>query len=166
MMSLLFNMLSSFVIIFLPRSKHLNFMAAVTVHSDSEAWENKIFAVSIFPPSICHQMMGLDAMILIFLVLSFKPVFHSPFSLSSGASLVPLHFLPERRYHLHIWGCCYFSWQSFFFFLISWRLITLQYCSGFCHTLKWISHGFACVPHPDPPSHLSLLLWVFPVHQA
>ena len=23
----------------------------------------------------------------------------------------------------------------FFFFLISWRLITLQYCSGFCHTL-------------------------------
>ena len=22
-----------------------------------------------------------------------------------------------------------------FFFLISWRLITLQYCSGFCHTL-------------------------------
>ena len=28
----------------------------------------------------------------------------------------------------------------FFFFFISWRLITLQYCSGFCHTLKWISH--------------------------
>ena len=34
------------------------------------------------------------------------------------------------------------------------RLITLQYCSGFCHTLTWISHGFTCVPHPDPPSHL------------
>ena len=31
------------------------------------------------------------------------------------------------------------------FFLISWRLITSQYCSGFCHTLKWISHGFTCV---------------------
>ena len=29
-------------------------------------------------------------------------------------------------------------------------------CSGFCHTLKWISHGFTCVPHPDPPSHLPL----------
>ena len=26
----------------------------------------------------------------------------------------------------------------FFFFFISWRLITLQYFSGFCHTLKWI----------------------------
>ena len=40
------------------------------------------------------------------------------------------------------------------FIFISWRLITLQYCSGFCHTLTGISHGFTCVPHPDPPSHL------------
>ena len=32
--------------------------------------------------------------------------------------------------------------------------ITLQYCSGFCHTLTWISHGCTCVPHPEPPSHL------------
>ena len=31
-----------------------------------------------------------------------------------------------------------------------------QYCSGFCHTLKWISHGFTCIPHPGPPSHLPL----------
>ena len=48
--------------------------------------------------------------------------------------------------------------QHLFYFIpfifISWRLITLQYCSGFCHTLTWISHGFTCVPHPDPPSHL------------
>ena len=42
----------------------------------------------------------------------------------------------------------------FSFILISWRLITLQGCSGFCHTLTWISHGFTCVPHPDPPSCL------------
>ena len=28
----------------------------------------------------------------------------------------------------------------FSFIFISWRLITLQYCSGFCHTLTWISH--------------------------
>ena len=44
----------------------------------------------------------------------------------------------------------------FSFIFISWRLITLQYCSGFCHTLTWISHGFTCIPHPDPPSHLPL----------
>ena len=45
-----------------------------------------------------------------------------------------------------------------FHFLIfknfNWRLITLQYCGGLCHTFTWISHGYTCVPHPDPPSHL------------
>ena len=35
----------------------------------------------------------------------------------------------------------------FSFIFISWRLITLQYCNDFCHTLTWISHGFTCVPH-------------------
>ena len=42
--------------------------------------------------------------------------------------------------------------NSFIYF--NWRLITLQYFSGFCHTLTWISHGCTCVPHPEPPSHL------------
>ena len=42
---------------------------------------------------------------------------------------------------------------NLFFFLF---FIIIFYCSGFCHTLKWISHGFTCVPHPDPPSHLPL----------
>ena len=28
--------------------------------------------------------------------------------------------------------------------------------SGFCHTLTWISHGFTCVPHPNPPYRLPL----------
>ena len=49
--------------------------------------------------------------------------------------------------------------HTFFFFFFSfifssWRLITLQYCNGFCHTLTWVSHEFTCVPHPEPPSHL------------
>ena len=50
----------------------------------------------------------------------------------------------------------FFIFIFFPFIFISWRLITLQYCSGFCHTLTWISHGFTCIPHPDPPSHLPL----------
>ena len=54
----------------------------------------------------------------------------------------------------------WFNGHEFFFsfIFISWRLITLRYCSGFCHTLTWISHGFTCIPHPDPPSHLPLYL--------
>ena len=64
-----------------------------------------------------------------------------------------------------VWGAiCMADLRSslwlFFFFLIylfiyfNWRLITLQYCSGFCHTFTWISHGCTCIPHPEPPSHL------------
>ena len=72
---------------------------------------------------------------------------------------------------LHL--CFYFFFP---FIFISWRLITLQYCSGFCHTLTWISHGFTCIPHPDPPSHFPLnflnisfnfnILWIFFVASA
>ena len=51
----------------------------------------------------------------------------------------------------HSIGSIVYSLVLFFF---SWRLITLQYCSGFCHTLTWITHGFTCVPHPNPPSRL------------
>ena len=40
------------------------------------------------------------------------------------------------------------------FIFISSRLIILQYCRGFCHTLTWINHGFTCISHPNPPSHL------------
>ena len=54
--------------------------------------------------------------------------------------------------------CCTTAFFFFPFIFISWRLITLQYCSGFCHTLTWISHGSTCVPHPDAPSHLPLHL--------
>ena len=60
--------------------------------------------------------------------------------------------------HLTLWINTY-SLPNFFFppiFFISWRLITLQYCSGCCHTLTSISHGFTCVPHLEPPSHLPL----------
>ena len=66
-MSLLLNMLSRFVIAFLPKSKRLII-----------SWLQSPFAVvlklkkikrvtvSIFSPSICHEVMGLDAVILIF----------------------------------------------------------------------------------------------------
>ena len=56
-------------------------------------------------------------------------------------SLLSLKATSENLFHVD------FLLHFFFFFFI---------CSGFCHTLKWNSHGFTCVPHPYPPSHLPL----------
>ena len=66
-MSLLFNMLSRLVIAFLPGSKHLLISwlqspSAVIL----ELQKIKSVTVSTVSPSICHELMGLDAMILIF----------------------------------------------------------------------------------------------------
>ena len=61
-----------------------------------------------------------------------------------------------RTTHEACSGFFFFPLSPLFFCFTSWRLITLQYCSGFCHTLTWISHGFTCVPHPDSPSHVPL----------
>ena len=61
--SLLFNMLSRLVITFLPRSKCLNLMAAVTAVI-LEPEKIKPDTVSFLSPSICHEVMGPDATIL------------------------------------------------------------------------------------------------------
>ena len=60
---------------------------------------------------------------------------------------------------------CYFLIICVFYFNF---LIYFFFCSGFCHTLTRISHGFTCIPHPNPlPTSLSTRsLWVFPVHQV
>ena len=103
-----FNMLSRLVIAFLPRSKHL--LISWLQSSSTVVLEPKKIksaTVSVVFPSICHEVMGPDAMILVFWQLSFKPTFQSPLSLSSRGSLVLLPFLPLEWYHLHIWGCWY-----------------------------------------------------------
>ena len=73
-MSLFFNMLSRFVIAFIPRSKHLLILwlkSPSTVILESK--KIKSVTVSIVSVCICHEVMGLDAMILVFWMLSFKP---------------------------------------------------------------------------------------------
>ena len=74
--SLLFNTLSRFIIAFLPRSNHLLISwqqspSAVIL----EPKKIKSVTVSIVPSSICLEVMGLDAMILVYWALSFKPAF-------------------------------------------------------------------------------------------
>ena len=75
-MFLLFNMLSRLGIAFLPRSKcllisWLQSPSAVIL----EPKKLKSLTVSIVSPSICHEVMGPDAMIFVFWMLSFKPTF-------------------------------------------------------------------------------------------
>ena len=114
-MSLLFNMLSRWVIDFLPRSKCLLIswlQSPSAVILEPKKW--KSVTVSIVSPSICHEMMGPDAIILVSWMLSLKLAFSLFSSLSSRGSLVPLHFLPWGSFHLHIWSYWYFSWQSWF----------------------------------------------------
>ena len=67
--SLLFNMLSRFVIAFLPRRTHLliSWLQSPT-KVILEPKKIKSFTVSIVSPSICHEVMGPDAMIFVFLL--------------------------------------------------------------------------------------------------
>ena len=90
-MSLLLNMLSRLVITFLPRGKHLLIpwlqLPSAVILEPRKIGSDTVSTVS---PSISHEVMGLDAMILGFWMLSFQPAY----SLSLRGSLVLLHFLP------------------------------------------------------------------------
>ena len=69
-------MLSRLVIAFLPRSKCL--LISWLQSPSAMIWEPKkikSLTVYIVPPSICHEVMGPDAMILVFWMLRFKPTF-------------------------------------------------------------------------------------------
>ena len=109
--SLRFNALSRFVTDFLPRSKRLLIswlQSSSTVILQPK--KRKSVMTSTFSPLICREVMGLDAMILVFLIFSFKPVLSlssftlikrlfSSFSLSaismvSSVYLMLLMFIP------------------------------------------------------------------------
>ena len=70
-------------------------MAAVTICSDFGAQKIKSDTVSTVSPSICHEVMGLDAMILVLWILSFKPTFsHLLFHFHQEALQFLFNFLP------------------------------------------------------------------------
>ena len=129
-MSLLFNTLSRFVIAFLPRNRHL---LILWLQSPSAViWESKKIksvTVYIISPSICHEVMGPDAMILILWALNFKPAF----SLSSFTFINRLFsfssFSALGWCHLHIWGYWYFS-QKFWFQLVLHPAQRFAWCIG------------------------------------
>ena len=113
-MSLLFNMLSSLVIAFLPRSKHLliSWLKSPTVVI-LEPPEINSAAVSTVSPSICHEVMGLDAMIFVFWMLSFKPTF----SFSSFTFI-------KRLFSSSSLSAKYLQWHPISYHFLAWQSIT------------------------------------------
>ena len=134
-------MQSRLIVTFLPRSKSLLISwlwspSAVIL----EPKKIKSVTVSIVSPSICHEMMRLDAMIFVFWLFSLSQLFHASLSLSSRGSLVSLCFLPYGWYHLHIWCYWYISWESWFQLVIhlaqcfSWHAMHLVKLAGWQYT--------------------------------
>ena len=112
-MSLLLNMLSRLVITFLPRSEHL-LISWLQSPSAVILEHRKINSatVSTVSPSISHEVMGPDAMVFIFWMLSFKPTFSlSIFTfikrLLSSSSLSHFLVLAFQEY------CWLKGWQTF-----------------------------------------------------
>ena len=113
-------------------------MVAVTVHSDFGAQEKESVTLSIVSPSICHEVLGLDTMILVFWMLSFKPAFSLSsftfikrlFSSSSFSAIkvVPSAYLriakdPARMQTKHSGArshLLYLTWRQYSYALILW----------------------------------------------
>ena len=148
-MSLLLNMLSRLVITFLPRSKCL--LISWLQSPSAVIWEPKKLksaTVSTVSPPICHEVMGLDTMVFVFWMLSFKPTFSfssftlteklfSFFSLSairvvSSAYLRLMIFLPA------ILIPAYVSSSPSFLMIYSAYLTYMQSTSW--ETLDWKKH--------------------------
>ena len=118
-MSLLLNMLSRFVIAFLPRSKQasFNFMVTVTICSDLGAQENKICHCFHFLRIYLPWSDGTRCYDLSVLHVSFKPAFSlSSFThikrLFSSSSLSAIRLLSSAYLRLH------FSWQSWYWLVV------------------------------------------------
>ena len=137
-MSLLFNTLSRFVIAFLQRNKYL---LILWLQSPStvilEPKKIKSVTVSIVSPSICHEVMGPDAMILVFWMLSVKPTFSLScftfikrlFSSSSLSANFANNGLSSQSYgfsssHIWMWELDYKETQCFG--QLMWRTDSLE----------------------------------------
>ena len=106
-MSLLFNMLSRLVIAFLPRCKLLLISWLQSPSSVIlEPKKIKFITVSIVSPSICQEVMGLDAIISVFWILSFSQLltllFHFIKRLISSSSLSAIRVVSSAYLRLFV----------------------------------------------------------------
>ena len=134
MMSLLFNMLSRFVIAFLSKNKHLLISWLQSPSTGIlEPRKIKSVSLSIFSPSISCEMMGLDAVILVFcfffLMLSFKPAF----SLSSF-TLIKRLFSSSSLSNFRMITFTYLRWLIFIL------AVLIPACNSSSLAGKWYSY--------------------------
>ena len=182
---MLFNMLSRLVITFLPKSKRLLISwlqspSAVIL----EPQKIKSDTVSTVFPSICHEVMGSDAMILVFWMLSFKPTFclssftfikrlFSLYCCLPSAYLRLLIFLPAML----IPGCA--SSSPAFLMMHSATAKSFQSCLTLCdpidgsppgspipgilqaRTLEWVAISFSNAWEWKVKVKLLSLVWLF-----
>ena len=150
--SLLLNMLSSLAIAFLPRSKHL---LIAWLQSPSavilEPPKIKSATVSTVSPSLCHEVIGQDAMILVFwmwILVFFKPAFSlSSFTfikrLFSSSSLSAIRVVSSETSLCWGWGGVEWQKSSVSSFCLScWSLLvpkSVYFCKWKSGTLLWFS---------------------------
>ena len=122
-MSLLFNMLSMLVTAFLPRSKHLLISWLQSPSAEIlELKKIKYVTVSIVSPPICHEVMGPDAIMFDFWMLSFEWAF----SLSCFTFIKRL-FSSFSLFAISVVSSAYLFWwfyYIFFFFSVVSKIFT------------------------------------------
>ena len=146
-MSLLFNMMSRFVIAFLPRNKcllisWLQSPSAVIL----EPKKIKSLTVSVVSPSICHEVMGLDAMTLVFWMLNFKPAF----SLSSFAFI-------KRLYSSYLLSATRVASSEYLRLLIFLLTILIPACASFSSAFRMMYSAYKLKKQGD-----NIQLWCTP----
>ena len=157
-MSLLLNMLSRLVITFLPRSKRLLISwlqspSAVIL----EPKKIKSGTVSPVSPSISYVVMGPDAMIFIFWMLSFKPTFSfSSFTfikrLFSSSSLSAIRVVSSAYLRLLIFLLCVYMYI--------YVMHTYVYYNYYFYNNRLVP-----IPNSSPPSLVTFLLFISFIHK-
>ena len=116
------------------------------MYSDFWAHQNKVSHCFIVSPFICHEVMGLDAMILLFWMMSFKPTF----SLSSFIFIKGKPFIREI-FHL---GNCAKIYVIEMADMIYIKLLEKDTGRNLLHLVEWRRYSYA-------PSLLLCLRWIY-----
>ena len=138
-MSLFFNTQSRFVIAFLPRSNRL-LISWLQSPSAVILGPPKSVTTSTFSPSNSHEVMGLDAMILVFLIVSFKPVL----SLSSFTLIMQLFSSSSLSSLRNVVSSIYL--RMLMFLPPIWSLAFLMLCSAYGLNRQGDSRQPCCIP--------------------